>query len=267
MKHVLLVLLLSGLASAVLSVQDFTCNGGLLNIETNVPFNCVAVIFNDDLNSNAALNTVTLTSLNGWTSASSYAGSFSGNSVPRGSSVSVTFSSIIAVSPGTSKTFSDLQINGGSGNAAELADAAMNVVAIKSATLTPSATTVAYGNEFDATISFDLGGQANVTADLELSGCSLSAGQAATKTLGTVSDTTQSTSWKVTQGSGAGASCQITVEVQANADPLLLTSTKTATVSGSGTAPSTPVSNPSTPSTPVAGAPGGGSAGGGGGGG
>ncbi len=235
----LALFLFSALAGATLSVQDFSCNGGQQNIETNVPFNCVATILNDDLQNNAALNTVTLSSLGGWTSATSYSGSFSGNSVPKGSSISVTFANILALSPGTGRTFSDLLINGGSGNAGELADAALNVVAIKTATLTASASTVSYGSEFDATLALDLGGRANVTATATLSGCSLTTGQVAARNLGVVSDTTQSLSWKVAQGSYSGSTCRVSVEISAKADPVTLSQTKTATAAGGGSSGST----------------------------
>ncbi|MBI2445529.1 hypothetical protein HYV43_04030 [Candidatus Micrarchaeota archaeon] len=233
----LALLVFSTWTSAVLSVQDFSCNGGLPNVQLGVPFNCVAVILNDDLQTDATLSSVTLSSLNGWTASTSYAGAFSGNSVPRGSTLSVTFSGIVASAPGSGKKFSDLLINGGSGNAAKLADATLNALSIKTTSVSTSSSTASLSSEFDVSVSLNLAGSANLTAEIALSGCTLSSGQAASQRFGIVSDSIQSTSWKVTQSSSSGSSCAITVEFRAVADPVTLTEIKTASVAGSGSAP------------------------------
>ncbi len=265
------LVLIATSVSAVLSVQDFSCNGGLSSVQASVPFTCAANILNDDAQTDASLSTVSLSSLDGWTSASSYAGTFSGNSVPRASSVSVTFSNIVASTPGTGQTFTDILINGGSGNSAKLADAPLNVVAIKSTAISTSASTVAYAGTFSVVASIDLGGQASVTQEIGLSGCSLNAGQSTSRNYGVVADAQQSTSWQVTQDSGSGSTCTVTVETTASSDPVSLTDTKTAAVTGSGSTPTptpTPVPSSGTPSSTTgsttsgtSGAPGGGSSG------
>ena len=92
-------MLLTTLVSATLTLQDFSCNGGEGNVEIGTGFNCNAVILNDDPNNDATLSSVTLSSLNGWTSQTSYDGSFSGNSVTRGGTKTVSFLNIIPTSP------------------------------------------------------------------------------------------------------------------------------------------------------------------------
>ncbi|MFQ5405962.1 MAG: hypothetical protein ACE5DI_02270 [Candidatus Micrarchaeia archaeon] len=211
-------------------MQDFSCNGGEGNVEIGVGFNCNAVILNDDPNTDATLSSVTLSSLNGWTAQTSYSGTYSGNSVTKGGTKSVSFLNIIPTTPKASNKFTDLLINGAPENSVKISETDLNVVSINSLTVTASSS-ADQNAEFDVQATTILGGRADLNLTIALSGgCTLQTGESATAPLGTAADSTLTNSWKVVQGS---SDCTSTVTAKASASPVLLTSSQSATTSTS----------------------------------
>ncbi|MEK6924020.1 MAG: hypothetical protein AABW54_02170 [Candidatus Micrarchaeota archaeon] len=226
-------------AAATLSLQDFSCSGGVINIQVTSAFNCNAVILNDDAQNSATLSSVSLSSLGGWSAATSYSGTFDGNTVTASGTKTITFTGIIGVSPGADKTFTELLINGAGGNAAKLGETKLNIAAVKSVDVTaPSSATAS--ERFDVQATINVGGRLNTTVGIGLSGCSLDAGQTTSTNFGVLQDGSSSTSWKVVEGTSGD--CSITVTATGTASPITLSLASSATVTGpiAATATATP---------------------------
>lgn len=210
------VTLLVPFAKTALVLQSFTCNDNLPNVQVGVPFTCIAVVLNDDVNADASLNSVALSALNGWTDSVSYTGSYSGSTVTRGGSVTVTFSGLVPTSSGPAKTFSYVLINEVNSNPEVLANSPVNVVAIKTLNLNAPSNLTGSGS-FELQASTAIGGRANLSLSITASGCLLASGEPSSVNLGSVEDSTQSITWNVNKGS---TFCLITVSALAVANPV-----------------------------------------------
>lgn len=221
-------------ASATFEITAFSCNGqgNPAVVESGSAMNCVARIYNNDLQNSATVGTVTLAVSGGWAEQSTYAVVVS-ESVGAGSSEDVTFQSIRSITPGDAHAFSYVDIDG-TAYTTTVSSYAVNALAIKSLTATSPVSSASTSSAFDISSTVRAGGNfLSMTLAIGLSGgCSLGSGQSASKSMGAMSNNAQtSTSWTVTQGS---SDCAVTVTATGTSSPVTVTSSKSVTVTNPG---------------------------------
>jgi hypothetical protein len=232
MKKLILALLglviLPGV-NAALVVDSFSCNEQTVsvNVVNAENMNCQAIILNNDPSESKAINEVSLVVSGTWAEQNSYSVAVNTN-LGAGQSTQVTFQGIRSTTPGNEHKFLSIDIDSVS-HTEEVESTSINAVAIKSLTVSADSS-ASTGSEFDVNSYVTVGGDfGNVDLAISLSGgCSVSAGESATKSIGPMSHNGQaSRSWKVTQGS---SNCGITVTATGTASPVTTTKTKSVTV-------------------------------------
>lgn len=226
----LVFLFLLPVASAAIVVDSFSCNSQTTtaSVENGEAMNCNAVLLNNDLQNAVSVNQVSLAVSGGWAEQSSYTVSLNTN-IGAGQSKSVGFQNIRSTTPGSSHKFLHIDIDG-TAHTEQVDSLSVNAVALKSLSLTSSASSVTTGGSFDVTSTVIVGGSyTDVTLTLSLSGCSFGSNELAGKSIGAMNNNAQATrSWTLTQGSTT--SCSVTVSAAGTATPVLSTKTKTVSV-------------------------------------
>ncbi|MBI4170419.1 MAG: PGF-pre-PGF domain-containing protein [Candidatus Aenigmarchaeota archaeon] len=231
--------LLAAAGNAALSIETFTCNSqsGTAVVENGATFSCQASIKNEDTQSSANLASVTLLVDGNWAEQTSYTGTGFGTSISAGASTTATFSGIRGVSPGATNKFQSIQLD--SSTDTFVTNTNVNVITIKSLTVSSSSSSVASGGEFDVSATVIAGGDlGSVTLTWSGSGgCSLASGHTAAKSAGALSHNTEATrSWRVTQSS---SDCVNTVTASGTASSVTTTKSKSVTVTSTGSSGST----------------------------
>lgn len=232
---VVMALVFISLCSSVLAdleILSFSCNSmsPTTNVETADNMVCEAVIKNTDSQNSAGVSSVSLYTTGGWANAESYAGTGFSSTISAGASTTASFSNVIANVPGDSHKFLYIDIDS-SAYTEKVIDLTVNSMTFKTMTVTPSVSSLASGSEFDVNAYIMAGGSvssASMTISLS-GGCSLSSGESATKSIGSVSNNVEvSKSWKVTQG---GSTCSVTVDASGISSPVTLSKSASSSVS------------------------------------
>ena len=205
---VFVAVLLIPQAFAALQVTAFSCNGetGTANIPINDAFTCSATINNPD-DTTATLNTVKLY-IDGIWATQAYDGIGFSTSLTTGASTAVSFFDITPTTPGSHK-FSYILLDSVSDTF--VADTTVNVMDIRISDLRANLSSAGQNDQFSVIAEIPINGAMSVSATIELSDCTLATGEESTKTLGSLTEGSQtSISWRLVMGSGE---CSYTVTV------------------------------------------------------
>ncbi|MBI2173298.1 MAG: PGF-pre-PGF domain-containing protein [Candidatus Aenigmarchaeota archaeon] len=233
MKAIYVLLMIAAMSAAglsALSVESFVCNSqsGTVVAESGGTLVCQASVKNGDSQNSAAFNSAKLLVSGVWTDATSYTGGGFDTTISAGGSTTATFTGIGTVSPGPANKFQAILLDDSTDTFA--ADTTVNVLAVKSVTADATLSSATEGQQFRMDSTTIIGGDpSSATLAASLSGgCSLAAGETATKSIGDVSNNdVVSRSWQVLQGS---SNCQITVTGSITASSVTVQRTATATV-------------------------------------
>ena len=232
MKKIVIILffLFVSIANATVSVESFTCNGmsGTVVVENGDTFSCQATIKNEDTQNSANIGSVSLLVSGSWAEATSYSGTSFSSTLGASASTTATFSSIKGVTPGATNKFQAILIDSSSDTF--VTDTNVNVVTIKTLSVSTSASSVEEGSEFDVSATFIAGGDLG-SASFTWSGtggCTVSSGHTATKDVGALSHNAEvSRSWTILQGA---SDCVNTITASGTSSSVTVTKSKSATV-------------------------------------
>jgi hypothetical protein len=226
---VLVFILFSYTASAALTVQSFSCNSqsSFVVVETGGTLACEASIKNTGAEA-ASISSVSLLTDGMWAEKTSYDGFGFTSNLAAGASTTATFGNIKPTTPGLCN-FNYLKIDSITDNTP--ASMTVNAISLKTLQLTLPES-ASEGSEVTISAYVTSGGNTEITLTLNLTNCTLKAGESAVRNLGAVADDTmKSASWKVKVSSSV---CQFSVHASASSGAVSVSKSKQNTISPRG---------------------------------
>ena len=188
-------------ANAALQVTAFSCNdqSGAVNVDNLASMSCQATVNNPDQGT-ATLNSVVLYPDGNWLESSSYAGSGFDTSISAGASTVATFTGLTPNVAGAN-AFDNINMDGAIDT--YVGDTSVNVMDIKSLSLSSSISSGDQNNEFDLQATVTAGGSLDATnLAIALTSCSLKSGESSSVDVGALTNNAQgSQTWKILIGS------------------------------------------------------------------